>query len=120
MTSRIVAFESVLIAFALFTGYAIASQGYGGFIALAVSLSESVWGIQLLLDFVLAIGMLLYWMSSNARERGIAFWPFALLTLTLGSIGPLCYFAWREWKVWLASRSSRDGSVGVDPSHQRA
>ena len=53
--------------------------------------------------------------TSYAKERDITFWPFAALTLTLGSIGPLSYFAWREWRVWIDARSA-----AVEPSHQRA
>ena len=82
-TTRLIVFETVLLAFGAFTGYVIAVHGFAGFFALAVSLSDSAWGIQLMMDFVLALGMLLYWMSSNAEERGIVFWPFAALTLTL-------------------------------------
>ena len=119
MTARLVLFESVLTAFAVLTGYAIAVHGYSGFIDLAVSLSASLWGVQLMLDFALAIGMLLYWMSSDAREQGIAFWPFALLTLTLGSIGPLSYYAWREWRVWLAARASLS-ALSAEAIQQRA
>ena len=115
MIARLVLFEAVLLAFAVFTGYAIFVHGFSGFIALAASLSESVWGLQLMLDFVLALGLLLYWMSGNAKERDITFWPFAALTLTLGSIGPLSYFAWREWRGWMDARSA-----AVEPSHQRA
>ena len=85
-------------------------------VAQGTSLFQSVWGAQLLLDFALALGMLLYWMSSDAKQRGISFWPFVALTLTLGSIGPISYFAWREWRVWMDARSAQL----VEPSHQRA
>ena len=114
---RLVAFEALLLVFGGFTVYAIVTQGYSAFIALAITLFQSVWGVQLLVDFALAIGMLLYWMSADAKARGITFGPFIPLTLTLGSIGPIGYFAWREWKVWLEGRS---GVMAERPSHQRA
>ena len=55
LSVRLIAFEAVLTTFAIFTGYAIFTHGVAGFAAVALSLSGSVWGIQLMLDFVLAL-----------------------------------------------------------------
>ena len=35
-------------------------------------------------------------MWGDARERGLPFWPYAVLGLFLGSVGPLAYLIHRE------------------------
>jgi len=36
------------------------------------------------------------WMWQDSRKRGLGFVPYAIFTLTLGSVGPLCYLIRRE------------------------
>jgi hypothetical protein len=42
------------------------------------------------------------WMRSDSSERALPFWPYVLLTLALGSVGPMAYLIHRE----LRSRSA--------------
>jgi hypothetical protein len=58
--------------------------------------TASAWGAQIVVDFLLALAVALGFVVVDARRRGLAWWPFALLTLTLGSIGPLSYLIFRE------------------------
>ena len=97
MTTRQIVLAIVLADFVGLTLYAIATEGLAGFVSEAVvPLLGSAWGVQLLFDFVIALSLVLLWMLADARVRGIRSWPFALLTLCLGSIGPLAYLARRE------------------------
>ena len=38
------------------------------------------------------------WMVIDARQRGANPWPFVVVTLFLGSFGPLLYLFAREWR----------------------
>ena len=48
------------------------------------------------LDLVIALGLVLIWMKQDAGERALAFWPYAVATVALGSVGPLAYLLYRE------------------------
>jgi hypothetical protein len=83
----------VLADFAAFTAWAIWQHGYIGVFQLALS----SWATSLLMfDLVIALGLVLVWMIGDSRERGLAFLPYALLTLAFGSVGPLLYLIRRE------------------------
>ncbi len=106
----------IMADFVALTGYAVFSEGYFAFMEAGLAFAtNSVWGAQIVADFLLALSVALGWCVADARRRDLAYWPFVALTLTLGSIGPLSYFAWREWKVWLDARAS----LAVEPGHQR-
>ncbi len=86
----------VLAAFAFESGYAVYQYGYVGFFQEVLS---SYAASVVALDLVIALSLVTAWMWSDARERGASFWPFALLTVALGSVGPLLYLIRREsWK----------------------
>ncbi|HSB24562.1 MAG TPA: hypothetical protein VLE94_15790 [Burkholderiaceae bacterium] len=48
-------------------------------------------GWQIFADIAIALSMVLVWIWRDATASGRRFWPCALLTLALGSIGPLLY-----------------------------
>ena len=78
----------VLAGFGAFSIWVVATQGYLGFLGLA---GREPWGLQMLLDLVIALTVAFGWLRSDARRRGIAAWPFAIATIALGSIGILAY-----------------------------
>jgi hypothetical protein len=78
----------VLAGFGAFSIWVVATQGYFGFLGLA---GREPWGLQMLLDLVIALSVAFGWMRSDARRRGIATWPFLIATIVLGSIGILAY-----------------------------
>jgi hypothetical protein len=86
----------VLADFAALTAYAVWQYGYVGILQTAFS----SWAAALLsVDLVIALGLVLIWMMGDSRQRGLAFLPYALLTLTFGSLGPLLYLIRRESRV---------------------
>ena len=83
----------VLADFTALTAYAVWQYGIVGIFELAFS----SWGTALLFtDLTIALGLVLIWMIGDSRERGLAFLPYALLTLAFGSVGPLLYLIRRE------------------------
>lgn len=88
----------VTVDFACLTLYAIFSEGLTAFFyPFAFDLAtSSVWGVQLIVDFVVALTVAVGWMSVDARERGLPYLPYLVLTLALGSLGPLAYLIHRE------------------------
>ena len=97
MSKKQLALWLVLGDFVALTAWAVYSHGYLAFVPAAVDFATgSLWGAQIVVDFLLALSVALGFVVSDARRRGLAWWPFALLTLTLGSIGPLAYLIFRE------------------------
>jgi hypothetical protein len=78
----------VLAGFGAFSVWVVASQGYLGFLALA---GREPWGLQVLLDLVIAASFAAGWMIADGRRRRIAVWPYLVVTVFLGSIGILSY-----------------------------
>jgi len=83
----------VLADFVALNAYAVWQYGYVGVLQLAFS----SWAAALVsVDLVIALGLVLIWMMGDSRQRGLAFLPYALLTLAFGSVGPLLYLIRRE------------------------
>jgi len=47
-------------------------------------------------DLLIALSLVMVWMWNDARERGATVWPYLVVTLAVGSIGPLLYLIRRE------------------------
>ena len=74
--------------FTVLTGYALEQHGYWGIIAPLLSSSA---GWQVMADLTISCMVAAGWMFADARRNGRNPWPYLLLTLVLGSFGPLCY-----------------------------
>jgi len=97
MSKKQLALWCVLGDFVALTAYAVITEGYFGFVGIAIDFATaSAWGAQILVDFLLAVSVALGWCVADARRRGLNYWPFVALTLTLGPIGPLAYLIHRE------------------------
>jgi len=99
MNIRILAIGSIFLAFAAYTIWAVLEVGYSG---LFLNPVPSIGGLpigplQILLDLVIMAGIVLGWMVGDAKRRNINPWPFVVITLPLGSIGPLLYLLRREF-----------------------
>jgi hypothetical protein len=114
MTKKEIVLWLVFADFALFTGYTFYTEGVLGFFPTTLAFATgSAWGLQVIIDFVLAVGIGLLFVVPDARSRGLRVWPFIPLTLCLGSIGLLSYLIYRE----RAARSVPE--VAPTPSQQR-
>lgn len=60
---------------------------------------QSWGGAQVFADLVIVCLLACIWMVNDARTSGIPAWPFIVLTLFLGSFGPLAYLLVRELKA---------------------
>ncbi|TJY59865.1 DUF2834 domain-containing protein [Sinimarinibacterium sp. CAU 1509] len=78
----------VLADFAVLTGYAVMDAGYVGIFE-HLLISSAGW--QVGADLVIVCSLAMIWMFNDARRTGRNVWPYLLLTLTLGSFGPLLY-----------------------------
>lgn len=94
MTTRKSVLLLVLLAFGVLTILALKDVGYFG---LFTPSFESWGGAQVLVDLVIVCLLACIWMVADARKRGLAAWPFVLITLLAGSFGPLLYLLRREW-----------------------
>lgn len=88
MNAKVSLLLIVLLAFAALTALAIAEHGYWGIIAYHLPSSA---GWQVAADLVIVCTLAMIWMVVDARRSGRRVWPFILLTITLGSFGPLLY-----------------------------
>ena len=86
----------VLISFTALSLYALYAAGLEGLVA-AVTTNPIAW--TLATDLVIALGLVLVWMVRDARTRGVSVLPYVLLTLGLGSVGPLLYLLRRPASV---------------------
>jgi hypothetical protein len=79
---------TVTAAFSAFTFWVLAQTGLVGFYE---QLLGSPAGMQVFADIAIALVLVLVWMWRDARANARSFWPYAVLTLALGSVGPLLY-----------------------------
>lgn len=79
---------AILIPFTLLSVYAVSKVGYIGIFTYHL---HSPAGWQVFTDLVIAIFLLMSWMIHDGRKRGRVVWPYLLISLFLGSFGPLLY-----------------------------
>ena len=79
---------ALLLPFAALTLYAVSQVGYIGVVDYQL---RSPAGWQVFADLVVAIVLIAVWMIRDARRTGRTVWPYLLLSLALGSFGPLMY-----------------------------
>ena len=80
---------SVLLAdFLALTAYVVYEYGYIGFFEMVTA---NLAATLALVDLTIALSLVLAWMVRDARTRGVSAVPYVLLTLALGSAGPLLY-----------------------------
>lgn len=106
MTKTQILLGVVLAAFGFETAWAIAQFG---FVGVFQNLLQAGFPTHLaVFDLVIALSLVSVWMWSDARERGATLWPFLLLTVAFGSVGPLLYLIRRE-----SSKRAESGVVGA-------
>ncbi|NCP63122.1 MAG: hypothetical protein GW763_11960 [Paraglaciecola sp.] len=78
----------VLFIFSVLSVYAVLEVGYWGIIMHLLD-GPAAW--QIAADLVIALSMVLLWLTQDAKKNGRRILPWVILTLLLGSIGPLLY-----------------------------
>jgi hypothetical protein len=96
MTARLALCLAVLVPFLAFTEWVLAAEGFIGFWAQALG---SPVAVQLTLDLVIALSLVLLWMREDARATRMPFAPYLVVTLVIGSVGPLAYLVHREARM---------------------
>lgn len=82
-----------LVDFSVLTVLALSAQGLSGMIQLATG---SWMGRALAADLCIALTLVSVWLYRDARARGSSPWPFLVLTMGTGSVGPLLYLLLRR------------------------
>ena len=88
MTARSLLLIAVLLAFGALTSLALVEHGYLGIIAYHLPSSA---GWQVGTDLVIVCTLAMIWMVVDARRTGRNPWPYVVITVFLGSFGPLLY-----------------------------
>ena len=83
-----IALGLVLTVFLAQTGLTLTGPGFVGFLE---SANVNAATRLMFFDWVITLVLISIWMRRDAVATGRRFWPFALLTLVLGSAGPLTY-----------------------------
>lgn len=77
-----------LIALSIITTLALKNDGLWGIFAPNF---QSFGEFQVFFDLVIALGLFLVWMWQDATSAGRNPWPWIVVTLAIGSFGPLIY-----------------------------
>jgi len=93
MNAKQLGLSVVLLDFSGLTAYALYHYGVVGIFEL---LTANAVTVTALTDLVIALSLVVLWMWQDARERGTSAAPYVVLTLALGSVGPLLYLIRRE------------------------
>ena len=80
----------ILIPFCVLSIYAVWQVGYVGIFDYH---RHSPSGWQVITDLVIACVLVLTWLIPEAQRTGRSPWPYVVITLFLGSIGPLLYLS---------------------------
>jgi hypothetical protein len=82
-----------LALFGALTAAALWQHGYWGIIAPHF---QTFGGGQVFTDLVIALTLAQVWMWQDAKVTGRNIWPWLVVTLFLGSFGPLLYLFTRQ------------------------
>jgi hypothetical protein len=93
MNRKQLALSAALIVLLAVDAYAVYLYGYIGFFRAALA---NFAGFAAFVDLTIALVLILVWMGDDARERHISAIPYILITLALGSVGPLIYLIRRS------------------------
>jgi hypothetical protein len=109
MNRKQLVLSAVLIAFLAQEAYAVYLYGYFGFFRMMFANFAS---FTALVDLIIALVLILAWIGDDARQRKVSAIPYLLITLALGSVGPILYLIGR-----FGDRTDR--SVSIEPQTVR-
>ncbi len=93
MNAKQIGLSVLLVDFLALVAYAVYQYGYIGVFELMLA---NVATMAAFADLVIALSLIIAWMVRDARARGVSAAPYVLLTLALGSVGPLVYLIRRS------------------------
>ena len=73
--------------------YSVYLYGYIGFFRMVLA---NFAGVTAFVDLLIALVLIIVWMGDDARQRNVSAIPYLVLTIALGSIGPLLYLIRRS------------------------
>ncbi len=88
MNRKQLALSAALIVLLAVDAYAVYLYGYIGFFRMVLA---NFAGFAAFVDLAIALILILVWMGDDARERKVSALPYILITVALGSVGPLPY-----------------------------
>jgi len=100
----------VLIDFSAFSAWVMWEVGYFGIWEAGMA-SPGSW--QILIDLIIAGGLICSWIVMDARKRGVNPWPWVATTFALGTLVPLTYLVWREYELRKKDVFSGEHSTAV-------
>jgi hypothetical protein len=107
MNRKQLTLSAALIVLLAMDVYSIGLYGYIGFFRMALA---NFAGVTAFVDLAIALVLILVWIGDDARERNATAIPYIVLTLALGSVGPLLYLIRR-----FADRTDRAAAVEPQP-----
>jgi hypothetical protein len=103
MNRRQLVLSSALIVLFAMDAYSVYLYGYIGFLRMVLA---NFAGVTAFVDLLIALVLIIVWMGEDARERNVSAIPYLVITIALGSIGPLVYLIRR-----FADRTDRAASI---------
>ena len=88
MNRKQLALSAALIVLLAMDAYSVYLYGYVGFFRMVLA---NFAGLTAFVDLLIALVLIIAWMGDDARERNVSAIPYFILTIALGSIGPLLY-----------------------------
>lgn len=86
----------LLITLILFAALSAVAMNEVGYVGIFMSPLQGLASMQIFVDLVIALTLVLVWMWRDAKATGRSIWPWMLVTLALGSFGPLLYLLTRR------------------------
>ena len=98
--------KKIVLAILLVDFVAVALWGVSqvGFVGLFAGMLASPAAIVNSVDLVIALGLVMAWIVLDARARGTSPLPYLILTIALGSVGPLLYLLRRPEETSVEER----------------
>jgi hypothetical protein len=105
MNRKQLALSAALIVLLAMDAYAVYLYGYIGFFRMVLA---NFAGVTAFVDLLIALVLILIWMGEDARQRNVSAVPYLVLTIALGSVGPLLYLIRR-----FSDRTERPASIAT-------
>ena len=107
MNRKQLALSGALIVLLACDAYSVYLYGFVGFFRVVLS---NFGGFTAFLDLLIALVLVMVWMGNDARERNASAIPYVILTVLLGSVGPLIYLIRR-----FGDQAEREPSAAPQP-----